>query len=344
MNLKTIGLSLAVVAGTSLHPGIRGRWRATPRRKPIASRRAARCRRASPNTATNGGTPLVLARKAEFCQFTSAKDGSQINVLLSTLTTKMPTLAALAYYAQVQLGSCNGNPGSCYCSLLGGSDLFGGINAAGGGWVLSTDPNDVLEACIFPDRSSIDSWGLAYHSADIIRGKNLAHVLKYADPIHRGRPRQDEAALLTFQELQDRQRLIADEMAGIGDEPDVSRFHIALEAPPGLARVEQHVPAAEDDEQRHGEALQGRVAEGGKRIAARPEAREGQRDELAHLPHRGSEESDDARPRMRSRIFRLPQDPKNISGRNSIQAFFCRPTPPGHSSAMRSTRSGLRVA
>jgi hypothetical protein len=135
-----------------------------------------------PEYGTNGGTALVLSGKQEFCQFTKAKDGSQINVLVKTLETKQPTLAALAYYAQVQLGSCTGNPGSCYCSLLGGTDLFGGISAAGGGWVLNTDPNDVLEACIFPDMSSIDSWGLAYHSANIIRGKNLANVLRYRNP------------------------------------------------------------------------------------------------------------------------------------------------------------------
>ncbi|MBV9993073.1 MAG: hypothetical protein JOZ72_17490 [Alphaproteobacteria bacterium] len=132
---------------------------------------------------TNGGNPLILSGKKEFCQFTSEKDGSQINVLLPTLTTTQPSLAALAYYAKVELGgNCTGNPGSCYCSQLGGSDLFGGVNAAGGGWVLDSDPNDVLEACIFPDMSSIDSWGLAYHSVDIIRGKNLAHVLRYKDP------------------------------------------------------------------------------------------------------------------------------------------------------------------
>jgi putative hemolysin len=135
-----------------------------------------------PEYNTNGGTPLILAGKRDFCQFTSAKDGSQINVLLSTLATPQPTLAALAYYAEVQPGSCNGNPASCYCSLLGGTDLFGGINAAGGGWVLSTDSSDVLEACIFPDLSSIDSWGLTYHSQGIIRGKNLAKVLRYKNP------------------------------------------------------------------------------------------------------------------------------------------------------------------
>ncbi len=135
-----------------------------------------------PEYGTNDTDRLILSGKREFCQFTSEKDGSNINVLLSTLSTKQPTLAALAYYAQVQLGDCHGNPASCYCTLLGGSDQFGGANLAGGGWVLDSNPDDVLEACIFPDMSSIDSWGLAYHSAGIIRGKNLAKVLKYDNP------------------------------------------------------------------------------------------------------------------------------------------------------------------
>ncbi|MBV8800437.1 MAG: hypothetical protein JOY77_04240 [Alphaproteobacteria bacterium] len=135
-----------------------------------------------PEYGTNGNSPLVLSGHKDFCQFTSEKDGSQINVLLSTLFTKDPSLAALAYYAEVPIGQCNGNPASCYCTLLGGSDSFGGINSAGGGWVLEGDSSDVLEACVFPDMSSIDSWGLAYHSAGIIRGKDLSQVLRYPNP------------------------------------------------------------------------------------------------------------------------------------------------------------------
>jgi hypothetical protein len=136
-----------------------------------------------PTYGTNGGTALPLAGPREFCAYT-AKDGSSIYLLLRTLITKQPTLAALAYYAEVTYNgaNCQGSPGSCYCSQLGGTDLFGGINAAGGGWVLSTDNTDVLDACIFPDLSSIDSYGLFYHSANIIRGKNLAHVLRYKNP------------------------------------------------------------------------------------------------------------------------------------------------------------------
>ena len=136
---------------------------------------------------TNDSNPqnwVRLAGQRRFCKFTSLKDGSRIHVLLSTLYTMQPSLAALAYYAKVPLGgSCNGNPASCYCSQLGGSDLFGGINPNGGGWVQMSDPVDtVLEACIFPDMSSIDSWGLTYHQASIIRGKNLRGVLRFPDP------------------------------------------------------------------------------------------------------------------------------------------------------------------
>jgi len=125
-----------------------------------------------------------LAGDRQFCKFTSKKDGSRIHVLLSTLYTDKPTLAALAYYAKVPYsGNCNGNPASCYCSQLGGTDLFGGINLNGGGWVQKSDPVDtVLEACIFPDMSSIDSWGLTYHQAGIIRGKNLNKILRYKNP------------------------------------------------------------------------------------------------------------------------------------------------------------------
>lgn len=125
-----------------------------------------------------------LAGDRNFCKFTSKKDGSRIHVLLSTLYSDKPTLAALAYYAKVPYnGVCNGNPASCYCSQLGGTDLFGGINLNGGGWVMKSDPVDtVLEACILPDMSSIDSWGLTYHQANIIRGRNLNKVLRYPNP------------------------------------------------------------------------------------------------------------------------------------------------------------------
>ncbi len=126
-----------------------------------------------------------LAGSAQFCAFT-AKDGSRLELLLSTLNSTQPTLAALAYYAEEPLDekTCQGgaSPGFCYCRQVGGTDVFGS-GAGGGGWVNKSEPVfTVLDACIFPDQSSIDSFALAYHSANIIRGKNLKGVLKYPDP------------------------------------------------------------------------------------------------------------------------------------------------------------------
>lgn len=129
---------------------------------------------------TNGPNPLRLAGDRSFCQYRGFH--SRIHLLLDTLYTYKPTLAALAYYAQVPIGSCQGNPASCYCSLLGGSDQFGGTTGAGGGWVQPNSIDQTLEACIFPDMSSIDSWGLTYHSVGIIRGMDLSKVLHFKNP------------------------------------------------------------------------------------------------------------------------------------------------------------------
>ena len=137
-----------------------------------------------PTYGTNGSNPLTLAYPQQFCDFTARNGDSSIYVKLDTLFSRQPTLAALAYYAEVPFNSsgCNGGPGSCYCAQLGGTDAFGGINSAGGGWVLSTDSTDVLDACIFPDLSVIDSYGLFYHSAGIILGRNLVGRLRYKNP------------------------------------------------------------------------------------------------------------------------------------------------------------------
>ena len=130
----------------------------------------------------NQAGQLGLAGRLGFCRFKSKADGSRVYVSLATLASPKPTLAALAYLEKppTKNGSPNANPASVYCSQLGGSDSFGGINAAGGGWVLKSDTaNPVLEACVFPDLSSIDSWALAYHANGAVRGKDLTKILRY---------------------------------------------------------------------------------------------------------------------------------------------------------------------
>ena len=143
-----------------------------------------------PAYGTNGPSQdwLRLAGRQAFCQYT-ASDSSRIHVALDTLFTTEPSLAALAYYAQTAWnGQGEGNPASLYCTQLGGSDLFGGINAAGGGWVKFGTTDVVLESCIFPDNSTIDSWGLLYHSVGTIRGADLSTILKYPNPYPKTKP------------------------------------------------------------------------------------------------------------------------------------------------------------
>ncbi|MGA8533850.1 MAG: hypothetical protein WB615_07060 [Candidatus Tumulicola sp.] len=135
-----------------------------------------------PEYDTNGSNPLILAGRAGFCQYTSASDGSRIHILLRTLYNKKPSLAALAYILKPPSGSCNGNPASCYCTLLGASDQFGGNSGAGGSWVNNKSEDQDLEACIFPDMSSIDSWGLTYNANGVIRGTDLTKVMRYKYP------------------------------------------------------------------------------------------------------------------------------------------------------------------
>src|SRR5690349_16581155 len=103
-----------------------------------------------PEYGTNNPNPLKLAGTQDFCKFT-APDNTAIFISTDTLYADKPTLAALAYYAQTPAQAApNGeNPASVYCTLLGGSDLFGGKNAAGGGWVDTSDQAfKTVEACV----------------------------------------------------------------------------------------------------------------------------------------------------------------------------------------------------
>ena len=125
---------------------------------------------------------LWLTGEENFCQYTLAADGSRIHLSLATLYSTKPSLAALAFYAQVPWnGQGNGNPASYYCTQLGGAEI-GATDFSGGGWVLLGSIDEVLEACFFPDNSTIDSWGLFYHSDNIVRGIDLTTVLKYPNP------------------------------------------------------------------------------------------------------------------------------------------------------------------
>jgi len=98
MNLKS-AIGLAVAAGSFLiqaGTASAGTSRAVQRGETYCVQHGGVVQTRIPEYGTNGGNPLILAGSAEFCQFTKEKDGSQINVLLSMLESRDPTLAALA--------------------------------------------------------------------------------------------------------------------------------------------------------------------------------------------------------------------------------------------------------
>lgn len=142
-------------------------------------------------TATQNGDvdPIAaLGVPQPFCEFTggaAADEGSTISVLAETLASTNPTEAAMAYLqgkpmpaidppAPGEPGSTPGamsampNPASIYCELAGGVE---------GAWVAVDMPADApfrnVAMCVFPDRSAIDSWGIAYHAMGSIRGADL---------------------------------------------------------------------------------------------------------------------------------------------------------------------------
>lgn len=132
---------------------------------------------------------LRLAGMRQFCTFLAQPDStgfqSQISIALDTLYTDMPTLAVLAYLEPVALPPFTGaNPSTLYCSKLGGTDVWGGMdNAAGGGWVTAEADSatnfQVVGMCVFPDGSAIDSWGLTYKANGVVRGVDLQSVVRY---------------------------------------------------------------------------------------------------------------------------------------------------------------------
>ena len=128
------------------------------------------------NTNSDPSQWLVLAGGESFCQYTRKSDGSRIHISLSSLYAKEPSLAVLAYYAQVPWnGQGNGNPASFYCTQLGGSDSFGGVNPFGGGWVkfdvtTITCPVTVLHG----EMDKICNVVNARHTAEIVPNARLA--------------------------------------------------------------------------------------------------------------------------------------------------------------------------
>lgn len=126
---------------------------------------------------------VVLGASKQFCEFTGgegADPDTWISISLDTLYAEPPTLAALAYLTKPALPEMTdgSNPSATYCLHLGGAY---GLAGSPGGWVTDAPaPATQVESyCVFGDGSMIDAWGLTYHTGDVIRGADLAPILRY---------------------------------------------------------------------------------------------------------------------------------------------------------------------
>lgn len=127
----------------------------------------------------------ALGEPEPFCEFTGgagADEGSMISVLAETLASPNPTLAAMAYLQGKPMPAIDPpapsgtpgaivsmpNPASIYCQLAGGMESA---------WVATDMAADAtfrnIAMCVFPDRSAIESWGIAYHAMGSVRGADL---------------------------------------------------------------------------------------------------------------------------------------------------------------------------
>jgi putative hemolysin len=137
-----------------------------------------------PASNASSDAPVAMGPTVRFCELTGGEGAeppdSRISVRLTTLASDQPSMAATAYLTKSEMAESGGsaNPASVYCADLGGVEM-GGQLAPDGGWINGADASDVVQMCVFPDLSIIDSWGLAYHAMGTIRGADLEPLFRW---------------------------------------------------------------------------------------------------------------------------------------------------------------------
>jgi hypothetical protein len=188
----TIGLGLAIVLTAGLATTAGGATEPTGAEQYCADQ-GGNVVELTPYLLPGSDAEVELAGSMTVCQFIS-QDGdspTQVVVDLTTLHSKKPTLAGLAYLAQVPAsgsGVAGSNPAASYCpDDLAGTEAFG--TASSGAWVGALDPgmeagdaeplSDSVNLCVFADRSAIDDSALFYRSEGTVRGIDLTTVMRY---------------------------------------------------------------------------------------------------------------------------------------------------------------------
>ncbi len=189
---RAISLGAGVALALAMTPGVAGAADESNAEEYCASQGGAVVA-LKPYLNAGSDNQMELGGSLQVCQFTQ-QDGDNITqtvVDLTTLNSEKPTLAALAYIAAVpssNSGAAGSNPAASYCpDDLGGTEQFG--TSGSGAWMGDLDPgmeagdaqplSDVINLCVFADRSAIDDFGLLYHSAGETRGIDLTTVMRY---------------------------------------------------------------------------------------------------------------------------------------------------------------------
>ena len=137
-----------------------------------------------PASNASSDASVAMGPTVRFCEFTGGEGAdppdSRISVRLTTLASDQPSMTATAYLTKPEMAESGGsaNPASVYCADLGGGEM-GGQLAPDGGWVNGAEATDVVQMCVFPDLSIIDSWGLTYHTMGTIRGADLEPFFRW---------------------------------------------------------------------------------------------------------------------------------------------------------------------
>jgi hypothetical protein len=76
------------------------------------------------------------------------------------------------------------NPAAVDCNQVVHGTSTWGTTISGGGWVNLDDPDfTVVDLCVFPDGSAIDEWGITYYAGNVVRGADLAPLLRFNEDV-----------------------------------------------------------------------------------------------------------------------------------------------------------------
>lgn len=186
--LRTVAVSAAVLAlAAGAVTGCAAAGESTPAGAAACTKGGGVVVKMQPTYDTNSQEAnwVKLGDPVSVCKFETLGDKTRMYVDLTTISSKNPTLAALAYLAkptQPKTDNPSTNPSFTMCTAVGGAVAYGTGQNSGGLSEVTDNKEDhqwIVTPCVFADGSFMDSWGLAYFSAGTTRGVDLRKVFAF---------------------------------------------------------------------------------------------------------------------------------------------------------------------